>query len=87
MIIRASLHAHMESVEEQEWIGLVIRALRSVDELDDEQIQETIEVAHSIRSQLRRSPHSASTIALMMMQLDDVESKMSNRNDFDPAFA
>ena len=75
----------MESSEEQQWIGLVIRSLRGLENLDDEQLTISIEVAQNIRSQLRQAgAPAASTIALMMMQLDDLD-KVTE--DFDPAFA
>lgn len=75
----------MEEAEEKEWVQLVIRSLKSLDGLGDEQIQKSIQIAQSIREQLKGQFLTPSTVALMIMQLDDLD-KPEPANEFDPAF-
>ena len=75
----------MEEAEEKQWLQLVIRSLKSLDGLEDEQIQESIQIAQSIREQLKGQPLKPSTVALMIMQLDDLD-KPETVYEFDPAF-
>lgn len=75
----------MEEAEEKEWVQLVIRSLKSLDGLEDEQIQKSIQIAQSIREQLKGQFLTPSTVALMIMQLDDLD-KPEPSFEFDPAF-
>jgi len=75
----------MEEAEEKEWVQLVIRSLKSLDGLEDEQIQKSIQIAQSIREQLKGQLLTPSTVALMIMQLDDLD-KPEPAYEFDPAF-
>jgi hypothetical protein len=75
----------MEEAEEKEWVQLVIRSLKSLDGLEDEQIQKSIQIAQSIREQLKGQFLKPSTVALMIMQLDDLD-KPEPAYEFDPAF-
>ena len=76
----------MEEAEEKEWVQLVIRSLKSLDGLGDEQIQKSIQIAQSIREQLKGQFLTPSTVALMIMQLDDLD-KPEPAYEYDPAFA
>ena len=73
----------MESSEEQLWIDLVVRSLKEIENLEDGQIQQGIEIAQSIRSQLSNISLSPATIALMMLQLNDIANE---KPDFDMAY-
>tara|TARA_B100000287_G_scaffold309511_2_gene292769 strand:- start:3613 stop:3837 length:225 start_codon:yes stop_codon:yes gene_type:complete len=73
----------MESSEEQLWIDLVVRSLKEIENLEDGQIQQGIEIAQSIRSQLSNISLSPATIALMMLQLNDIATE---KQDFDMAY-
>ena len=75
----------MEEAEEKEWVQLVIRSLKSLDGLEDEQIQKSIQIAQSIREQLKGQFLTPSTVALMIMQLDDLD-KPEPAYEYDPAF-
>lgn len=75
----------MEEAEEKEWVQLVIRSLKSLDGLGDEQIQKSIQIAQSIREQLKGQFLTPSTVALMIMQLDDLD-KPEPAYEYDPAF-
>jgi len=77
----------MEDAEQEQWIQLVIRSLSSLDGLKDKQLQESIEVAQSIRNQLKGASLKPSTVALMIMQLDDLDKPEKPYHEFDPAFA
>ena len=76
----------MEEAEEKEWVQLVIRSLKSLDGLGDEQIQKSIQIAQSIREQLKGQFLTPSTVALMIMQLDDLDKPEKPYHEFDPAF-
>lgn len=73
----------MESSEEELWINLVVRSLKEIEGLEDGQIQQGIEIAQNIRLQLSNISLSTSTVALLMLQLDDLAEK---KPDFDMAY-
>lgn len=74
----------MDASERQEWLKLVSRSLRSLDELSDDQIQRCVEIALNIKNQLSSSTMKPNAVALMLMQLEDLE---PTGTDYDPAFA
>tara|TARA_B100000686_G_C16395009_1_gene764359 strand:- start:168 stop:395 length:228 start_codon:yes stop_codon:yes gene_type:complete len=75
----------MDSTEQKQWLELVERALENIDDLDEHQIQSNMEIAQGIRIQLGQLNKSSWVVALMMMQLEDIENGL--KDEFDPAFA
>lgn len=73
----------MESSEEQEWTSLVLRSLKSLENMNDQEMQKSIEIAQSIRTQLNNSNTKAAIVALMMMQLEDLDPPVE---EYDIAF-
>jgi hypothetical protein len=75
----------MDSAEQRQWMELVERALENIDELDEQQIESSMEIAQGIRVQLGQLNKSSWVVALMIMQLEDIENTL--KDEFDPAFA
>ena len=73
----------MESSEKQEWTSLVLRSLKSLENMNDQEMQKSIEIAQSIRTQLNNTNTKAAIVALMMMQLEDLDPPVE---EYDIAF-
>jgi len=73
----------MESSAEQEWTSLVLRSLKSLENMNDQEMQKSIEIAQIIRTQLNNSNTKAAIVALMMMQLEDLDPPVE---EYDIAF-
>ena len=75
----------MEDGEREQWLSLVTDALTSVDDLDDAQMEENMQIAASIWTQLKDNERSPNIVALMVLQLQSIAEE-EDTSKYDIAF-